>query len=93
MGRAAPAQTPGAAPAQTPGAAPAQAPGAGPAQAPGSAPRVGDARYAMLPTALRPLWGVEAAPDGGVVLYTDREMSGAERRRFVDMLLGRAASR
>ena len=55
-------------------------------------PRVGDARYAMLPTALRPLWGVEPAPRGGVRLYTDRAMSGDERRRFLDMLLGRAAA-
>ena len=52
---------------------------------------VGDARFAMLPTSLRPLWGIE--PDGtspgGVRFVTDRTASRQQRQRFVDMLLGR----
>jgi inner membrane protein len=51
--------------------------------------RVGDARYAMLPTTLRPLWGIEPHPGGGVRLYTDRAMDARERRRLMDMLIGR----
>jgi inner membrane protein len=51
--------------------------------------RLGDARYAMLPTSLHPLWGIETRRGGEVVLLTDRRMSSAERSRFADMLLGR----
>jgi inner membrane protein len=51
--------------------------------------RLGDARYAMLPTALRPLWGIEPRPGGGVRLYTERTMDANERRQLADMLLGR----
>jgi inner membrane protein len=51
--------------------------------------RIGDARYSMLPTALRPLWGIERDDSGVVRLVTDRTMSNAERGRFLDLLLGR----
>lgn len=51
--------------------------------------RLGDARYAMLPNSLRPLWGIEVDSDGAAHFVTDRSMSSAERARFVDMLLGR----
>ena len=53
---------------------------------------LGDARFAMLPTRLRPLWGiVPTAPNTGypAQFVTDRSMSGDDRKRFVDMLLGR----
>lgn len=53
--------------------------------------RVGDARYAMLPTSLHPLWGIQTSRSGALEFVTDRSMSQAERDRFVDMLLGRDA--
>jgi inner membrane protein len=53
---------------------------------------LGDARFAMLPTSLRPLWGVETRPDGAVDFVTDRRLTPRERQRFLDMLLGRAPS-
>jgi len=52
--------------------------------------RLGDARYAMLPTGLRPMWGIETGPDGRLRLEVDRSMSAGERRAFLDLLLGRA---
>ncbi len=51
--------------------------------------RLGDARYAMLPTTLRPLWGVERDARGTVRFAVDRSMSRDERERFLAMLLGR----
>ncbi|MDH3713448.1 MAG: metal-dependent hydrolase [Gammaproteobacteria bacterium] len=54
---------------------------------------IGDARFAMLPTQLRPLWGIEsdtAAPSAGARFVTDRSMSRHERQQFIDMLLGRS---
>ena len=53
---------------------------------------VGDARYAMLPTAIAPLWGIvyEAErPDAGVRFVTNRALTPETRQRFFDMLLGR----
>lgn len=53
---------------------------------------IGDARYAMLPTSIEPLWGIEfeaRRPDARVRLVTDRTLTPAARRRFLDMLLGR----
>jgi inner membrane protein len=53
---------------------------------------VGDARFAMLPTGLRPLWGIAPSTTGtGAPLrvVTDRSMSEEERARFLGMLLGR----
>ena len=53
---------------------------------------LGDVRYAMLPTSTRPLWGIAfdpAHPERHAEYQYYRSMSGQERRRFVDMLLGR----
>ena len=53
---------------------------------------IGDARYAMLPTSVEPLWGLvfEAEhPDARARLITDRALTPEARGRFVDMLLGR----
>lgn len=53
---------------------------------------VGDARFSMLPTRLKPLWGITRTPEGDdhpAQFVTDRSMSAAERQQFVDMLLGR----
>jgi inner membrane protein len=53
---------------------------------------IGDARYAMLPTSVEPLWGIvfEAErPDARVELVTDRTLTPEARSRFVEMLLGR----
>jgi inner membrane protein len=52
---------------------------------------LGDARYAMLPTSVAPLWGIEfeaaraAAP---VDLVTDRTLTAEARRKFLEMLSG-----
>lgn len=55
------------------------------------ADRVGDGRYALLPTSLWPLWALSAprssdAPPEFVVL---RDVQPEDRRRLVDLLLGR----
>lgn len=53
---------------------------------------LGDARYAMLPTSLRPLWGIVPAGKESpypALFVTDRSMSPEERGLFVAMLLGR----
>ena len=53
---------------------------------------IGDARFAMLPGSLKPLWGIVPAAQGlgyPVEFVTERSMSAAERGQFVDMLLGR----
>ena len=53
---------------------------------------IGDARYAMLPTRLEPLWGVvfdARAPEAPVRFETLRDPSARTRQRFIDMLLGR----
>ncbi|MDZ7754585.1 MAG: metal-dependent hydrolase [Gammaproteobacteria bacterium] len=53
---------------------------------------VGDARYAMLPDRLDPLWGIRLdpeAPHRHADYEVYRAMSAADRQRFVDMLLGR----
>lgn len=53
---------------------------------------LGDARYAMLPTSVEPLWGIvfEAErPDARAELVTDRTLTPEMRRRFLNMLLGR----
>jgi inner membrane protein len=54
--------------------------------------QLGDARYAMLPTSLRPIWSVRfhaTKPQQPVTVITDRQMSKEERARFIEMLLGR----
>lgn len=53
---------------------------------------VGDARYAMLPTSLVPLWGVEFDPthaDRHVSFLTFRDAGPATRQQLVAMLLDR----
>jgi inner membrane protein len=53
---------------------------------------IGDARYAMLPTRVAPLWGVVYdgnRPDAGVRFVTDRALTPEMRQRFLDMLYGR----
>lgn len=53
---------------------------------------LGDIRYAMLPTQLIPLWGIEldlARQNQHVRFRTFRHLDEATRRAFLDMLLGR----
>jgi inner membrane protein len=51
---------------------------------------VGDARYAMLPTAIAPIWGISWDANGRVAFVTDRSMGSAMRDRWLAMLLGRS---
>ncbi len=56
---------------------------------------VGDVRYANNPAGLKPLWGIEfdlAQPDEHVAYRFYRDLSGENRRRFLDMLLARGAT-
>jgi inner membrane protein len=51
---------------------------------------LGDVRYAMLPTSIRPLWGIQLrldAPDEHVTFETYRAMSDTDRKAFLAMLL------
>ncbi len=53
---------------------------------------IGDVRYAMLPTSIRPLWGIELnldAPNEHVKFDNYRSMSDTEREAFISMLLNR----
>ena len=53
---------------------------------------IGDARYAMRPDSLRPIWSVRFAfndPERRVEVVIDREMSKTDRAYFFDMLLGK----
>lgn len=53
---------------------------------------LGDVRYALLPNSTLPLWGVRfdlAHQDRHVEFLALREHGSAERRAFIDMLLGR----
>lgn len=53
---------------------------------------IGDGRYAMLPTSLSPLWGIEidtTRPDEHVSFETFRDAGPEIREAFLDMLLGR----
>lgn len=50
---------------------------------------LGDIRYAMVPTSIRPLWGIEVnldEPDEHVPFNTYRTLSDAERKAFMAML-------
>lgn len=50
---------------------------------------LGDVRYAMLPTSIRPLWGIELPldePDNHITFNTYRDMSVADREAFFTML-------
>ncbi|MDP2136127.1 MAG: metal-dependent hydrolase [Sulfuritalea sp.] len=51
---------------------------------------VGDARYAMQPTAIAPIWGLEWRGAGAATEFVSRhDFSPAMRRDFLAMLLGR----
>lgn len=53
---------------------------------------IGDARYALLPTRIEPLWGIAldpAMPQSPARFVTDRQLTPAVRRHFIDMVLGR----
>lgn len=51
---------------------------------------IGDARYALLPNSLEPLWGIEARSDKEHVAYVvHRRMTPKRRDEFTDMLLGK----
>jgi inner membrane protein len=53
---------------------------------------IGDARYAMLPTSIAPLWGIVydgERPDAAMRFVTDRQLTPEMRGRFLNMLLGR----
>ncbi len=59
---------------------------------PGREGVIGDVRYAMLPTSTRPLWGIALDPErpGRHARYrVFRDLTPGERRRFLDMVLGR----
>ena len=54
---------------------------------------VGDARYAMQPTAIAPIWGLEWRAAGAATEFVSRhEFSPAMRSDFLAMLLGRELS-
>jgi inner membrane protein len=53
---------------------------------------IGDGRYAMLPTSVEPLWGIEidtTSPGRHVEFRTFRDAPAKVRNRFLNMLLGR----
>ncbi len=53
---------------------------------------IGDARYAMLPTSLVPLWGIAidpGAPDAAPRFVTERTFGEGQRSEFMAMLAGR----
>jgi inner membrane protein len=57
---------------------------------------IGDARYAMLPTSLTPLWAVRIDPehpDRHVEFLVDRTLTAEQRRHLLDMLRGRSLYR
>jgi len=54
---------------------------------------IGDARYAMQPTAIAPIWGIEWRGPGAATEFVSRhDFSPAMRRDFLAMLLGRDLS-
>lgn len=58
---------------------------------PGDPGLLGDVRYAMLPTLVRPLWGIrldKQHPQAHVQFETSRQMSRQEIDRFIEMLRG-----
>lgn len=59
---------------------------------PGEPAMFGDVRFSMMPDSARPLWGVGLHPDDPqrpAQYLTDREISEAERSRFLDLIFGR----
>lgn len=58
---------------------------------PGKANVLGDIRYAMIPSSIRPLWGIEVTPENPsrpVAFLHMRERKSQEMRLFLDMVLG-----
>jgi len=58
---------------------------------PGEKPLIGDARYSMLPTSVKPIWGIEvdlADQQRHTPFNQFHDSSDLTRQRFVDMLLG-----
>lgn len=53
---------------------------------------VGDARYAMLPTTIAPIWGITWADNGQLQFVSQHEMTPASRRQWLRMLAGRDLS-
>lgn len=49
---------------------------------------IGDARFAMLPGSVRPLWGVRPDPKTGASYFTDRRLSAEGRERFLGLISG-----
>jgi len=61
---------------------------------PGNAHHIGDVRYAMLPTSIEPLWGIEVSeqhPNDPVRFFTRRDTRPEIRTAFLQMLWGRSA--
>lgn len=64
-----------------------------PVRHPVRADMIGDARYAMLPTSIEPIWGIvldETSPNRHARFETARRLTPEMRARFFDMLLGRS---
>jgi inner membrane protein len=49
---------------------------------------VGDGRYALLPTRIAPIWGLEWTADGAPAFVTRRDVTPEIRRDFIAMLTG-----
>lgn len=49
---------------------------------------IGDARYAMLPTALAPIWGLRWSADGTLAFVSEHRMTAEDRQRYLRMLFG-----
>lgn len=49
---------------------------------------IGDARYAMLPTAIDPIWGITWSPTGQLIFISRHDLSPTERRQWLRMLIG-----
>ena len=53
---------------------------------------IGDARYAMLPTSVKPIWGISLNPQDPHLkasITVDRTLTDTERKEFLNMLLGK----
>ncbi len=50
---------------------------------------IGDARYAMLPTTIAPIWGIRWSVDNQLEFLTDHTMTPAMRGQWLDMMAGR----
>ena len=57
---------------------------------PSSPNTIGDARYAMVPNDIAPLWGIRwNGPGAPTEFFNEHDRSPATRQQFIDMLLGR----